>query len=145
MMRRAAIFLLVAWLLPPLLPAGPAVAQASPTDGTASPAARPFGGSATQTRMPPTLTEPLRLMPPNASAMRSEPAPVPNRDIEAPRDRTASPLAATVEPMLLPQDRNQGMTFGREHLRDAGPDRPFENFVPGARLRIPFDSGLPNR
>jgi hypothetical protein len=145
-MRRVALFLLLAGLLAGVLPpAGSAVAQASPTDRAASPAARPFGGGDTQMRMPPTLTEPLRLMPPNASTLRSEPAPVPNREIEPPRNRTASPLAATVEPMLLPQDRNQGMTFGREHLRDAGPDRPFENLVPGARLRIPFDSGLPNR
>jgi hypothetical protein len=144
-MRRAALFAMLAWLLSPLLLAGPAEAQASPTDRAAPPSARPFGGSATPMRMPPTLNEPLSLMPPNASALRSEPAPVPNREIEPPRGRTASPLAATVEPMLMPHDRNQGMTFGREHLRDAGPDRPFENLVPGARLRIPFDSGLPNR
>jgi hypothetical protein len=42
--------------------------------------------------------------------------------------------------MLLPPERGQGMTFGREHLRATGIDRPFDNIVPGARLRIPFES-----
>jgi hypothetical protein len=37
------------------------------------------------------------------------------------------------------------MTFGREHLRDAGTTGPFDMIVPGARLRIPFESSPPNR
>ncbi|MCZ8148486.1 MAG: hypothetical protein O9325_11645 [Roseomonas sp.] len=84
-------------------------------------------------------------MPPNASVLRSEPAPVPNRDIEAPSSRPTAPPAATVEPMLLPPERSQGMTFGREHLRDAGTTSPFDAVVPGARLRIPFETSPPNR
>jgi len=141
---------LLAWLV--LVPlAGPASAQSSATElaaapsSNAAPAARPFGGSAGQTRLPPTLTEPMRLIPPNASVLRSEPAPVPNRDIEAPTGRPTPPPAATVEPMLLPPERNQGMTFGREHLRDAGTTSPFDAIVPGARLRIPFESSPPSR
>jgi hypothetical protein len=140
----------LAWLA--LLPlAAPALAQPSPTELAAAassntaPAARPFGGSAGQTRLPPTLTEPMRLIPPNASVLRSEPAPVPNREIEAPAGRAAPPPAATVEPMLLPPERSQGMTFGREHLRDAGTTSPFDAIVPGARLRIPFESSPPSR
>lgn len=138
---------LLAWLV---LLAGPAVAQSSATElaaapPAASPAARPFGGSAGQARLPTTLTEPMRLIPPNASVLRSEPAPVPNREIEAPTGRPTPPPAATVEPMLLPPERNQGMTFGREHLRDAGTTSPFDAIVPGARLRIPFESSPPSR
>lgn len=135
---------LLAWLV---LLAGAALDQASATElaATASPAVRPFGGGAGQTRLPPTLTEPMRLIPPNASVLRSEPAPVPNRDIEAPTGRPTPPPAATVEPMLLPPERNQGMTFGREHLRDAGTSSPFDAIVPGARLRIPFESSPPSR
>jgi hypothetical protein len=144
-MRRLSPPLLAGLVLLPL--AASALAQPSATElaATASPAARPFGGSAGQARLAPTLTEPMRLIPPNASVLRSEPAPVPNREIEAPLGRPAPPPAATVEPMLLPPDRNQGMTFGREHLRDAGTAGPFDAFVPGARLRIPFESSPPNR
>lgn len=143
-------------LVPPLLTwlvllAGPALAQpgaaelATAPTSNAGPAARPFGGSAGQARLPPTLTEPMRLMPPSASVLRSEPAPVPNRDIEAPSGPPTAPPAATVEPMLLPPERSQGMTFGREHLRDAGTTSLFDAVVPGARLRIPFESSPPNR
>jgi hypothetical protein len=143
-------------LVPPLLSwlvllAGPALARASAAElaaaptSNAGPAARPFGGSAGQARLPPTLTEPMRLIPPNASVLRSEPAPVPNRDIEPPSGRPTAPPAATVEPMLLPPERSQGMTFGREHLRDAGTTSPFDAIVPGARLRIPFESSPPSR
>jgi hypothetical protein len=142
-MRR--LSLLAGLVLLPL--AGPALAQPSATEfaATASPAVRPFGGNTGQVRLPPTLTEPMRLIPPNASVLRSEPAPVPNREIEAPAGRAAPPPAATVEPMLLPPERNQGMTFGREHLRDAGTTGPFDSIVPGARLRIPFESSPPSR
>jgi hypothetical protein len=142
-MTRAGLLLLLLGL--PLVPA-PAMGQAQPAERQSvanSPAARPFGGSPSRPRMPKTLDEPLALVPPNATAMRSEPAPIPNRDIELPRARTGQPPAATLEPMLLPSERQQGMTFGREHLRETGPDRPFDNIVPGARLRIPFESTIP--
>ena len=58
---------LLAWLV---LLAGPALGQPSATElaaapsSNAAPAARPFGGSAGQARLPPTLTEPMRLVPP---------------------------------------------------------------------------------
>jgi hypothetical protein len=144
-MRRLVAPLLV-WLV---VLTGPALAQpnaaalSAAASSDAVPAARPFGGG--PTRLPPTLNEPMRLMPPNASVLRSEPAPVPNRDIEAPAGRPTPPPAATVEPMLLPPERTQGMTFGREHLRDAGTTSPFDAIVPGARLRIPFESSPPSR
>jgi len=143
-MPRAGLALLC---LLPLLPVA-AAGQPRPAESAGqavSPAARPFGGTAAAQRMPTTLNEPLGLVLPNATPMRSEPAPVPNRDIEPPRPRAGAAPAAILEPMLLPPDRNQGMTFGREHLRDLGPDRPFDNILPGARLRIPFDSGPPGR
>jgi hypothetical protein len=129
-------------------PAPPAAGQAPPPEAQAtrpaarppSPAARPFGATTPRARLPRTLSEPLGLNQPNASPMRqAEPAPIPNRSIEAPRDRFADPLAPSLEPMLLPPERRAGVTFGREHLRETGPDRPFDNIVPGARLRIPFE------
>jgi hypothetical protein len=77
---------------------------------------------------------------PNAiRAAAGEPAPLPDRAIEAPRDRFAGSLNPTFEPMLLPGERPQGVTFGSEHLRETGPDRPFDGLIPGARLRIPFE------
>lgn len=106
----------------------------------------PAAASAPQrpvSRMPITLNQPLGLthLPGWAPVA---PAPMPNRDIEAPRDRFATSLAPTLEPMMLPPERRQGTTFGGEHLRETGPDRPLDNFVPGARLRIPFE-GTPTR
>jgi hypothetical protein len=69
---------------------------------------------------------------------------VPNRTIEAPRERINN--NPQLEPMLLPPERRPGVTFGREHLRDTGTvDRPFDMVVPGARLRIPFESNPPGR
>jgi hypothetical protein len=143
---RAAALLPVALLLG--APALPATGQTPPAETQATrpgtrppaPAARPLGSRATPQRLPRTLSEPLGLAPPNAAPpRRAEPAPIPNRDIEAPRDRFADPLAPSLEPMILPPERRAGMTFGREHLRETGPDRPFDNLVPGARLRIPFE------
>jgi hypothetical protein len=103
--------------------------------GQASPAARPFG-TGTRSRLPPGTTRPPAA-PGQTPARLTEPAPIPNRDIEAPRDRFANSLNPSLEPMILQPDRRQGLTFGGEHLRETGPDRPFDNIVPGARLRIP--------
>ncbi|WP_270936460.1 hypothetical protein [Falsiroseomonas oryzae] len=128
--------LATAMLLLPLLPEV-ATAQAR-TGDAASTAARPLGPGGSQPRMPKTMNEPLGLTPTDRT--RFDPAPVPNRAIEAPPDRFANRLDPTLEPMVLQPERRQGMTFGREHLRDTGPDRPFDNILPGARLRIPFES-----
>jgi hypothetical protein len=70
---------------------------------------------------------------------RADRLPVPDRGIEAPRDRFANDLQPSLEPMLLPPERRAGVTFGREHFRETGPDRPFDQLLPGARLRIPFE------
>jgi hypothetical protein len=95
----------------------------------------------TPTRLTPTLTEPLGLWLGDRTPSRlMEPAPLPNRDIEAPRARVADSLDPRIEPMLLPPERRLGATFGSEHLRETGPDRPLDNVLPGARLRIPFES-----
>jgi hypothetical protein len=113
-----------------------AAPQASrPVQRPATPAARPFG-TGTQSRLPPGVTRPPT---PPGQTRATEPAPMPNRNIEAPRDRFANSLNPSLEPMVLQPDRRQGMTFGGEHLRDTGPDRPFDNIVPGARLRIPIE------
>ncbi|HEV7268042.1 MAG TPA: hypothetical protein VGN83_24525 [Falsiroseomonas sp.] len=91
-------------------------------------------------RIRPTLDTPLDLRPLSGDLAPDEPAPVPDRSIEPPRDRFASSLDPRIEPMLLPPERRPGATFGSEHLRETGPDRPLDNLLPGARLRIPFES-----
>ena len=120
----------------------PPVPQADTTQAATRFAASPA-------RLPLTFDRPLGLGGAGAGAV-AEPAPVPNREIEAPPDRTRDPLAPRLEPMVLRQDRPQGMTFGSEHLRDSAPDRSLESLIPGmgvsledvlpgARLRIPFE------
>lgn len=92
-------------------------------------------------RLAPMFDQPLGLWLGNPAPARiEEAAPLPNRNIEAPRRREADSLAPSIEPMMLPPERRQGATFGAEHLRETGPDRPLDNFMPGARLRIPFES-----
>ncbi len=93
-------------------------------------------------RLTATVNVPLA---PRASPRGMELVPLPNRDIEAPNAFPADPLAPSLEPMVMPQERRFGMTFGREHLRETGPDRPFDSFVPGARLVIPIEPTAPAR
>jgi hypothetical protein len=96
------------------------------------------------TRLPWTVSEPLVLTP-RATDRGMELAPLPNRDLEAPGNTTPASLNPTIEPMLLPPERRFGVTFGPEHLRETGPDRPLDNVLPGARLRIPFEGSAPSR
>ncbi|MGG5818170.1 hypothetical protein [Falsiroseomonas sp. HW251] len=131
-------------LLPALIGLLPATVLAQgqpprPADRPAPPAAaRPFGTGA-QARLPPTVNGPINLVPNGQTPYRPrDAAPMPNRDIEAPRDRFANNLTPRFEPLILPQERRQGVTFGNEQPRGT-PDRPFDNLVPGARLRIPFE------
>lgn len=102
-----------------------------------APAARPFG-TGSQARLPPGSGGQVAPAPPGQTPA-TEPAPLPNRNIEAPRGEFTNRLNPSLEPMVLQPDRRQGMTFGQEHLRETGPDRPFDTIVPGARVRIPFD------
>jgi len=87
----------------------------------------------------------LRVMVPNASvapqsslpAPRDAPAPVPNRNLEAPPEREGR-QGPVLEPALIqPNDITRGHTFGREHAPDRG-DRLFREPAAGARLRIPL-------
>jgi hypothetical protein len=137
MMRPALLLLLLAGCAEPgRHAAAPAPAAHPAIEAAASPEAvqaRPI-------RM--TVNVPLA---PRASPRGMELAPLPNRDIEAPSAFPANPLAPSLEPMVMPQERRFGMTFGREHLRETGPDRPFDNFVPGARLVIPIEPTPPPR
>jgi hypothetical protein len=117
------------WLLLPLACLVACAQPVSPTGETAVVATAPVA------RMPPTIDRTVVLAP----AATAEPAPLPNRAIEAPRDRRADSLNPSLEPMVLPTDRPQGFTFDNDLPRDTGRDRPFENLVQGARLRIPFE------
>lgn len=107
--------------------------------------------NATAAQSPParaglSLGAPL-LLPPESPLVRqgrAQPdrslAPLPNRNIEAPRDPSADPRRPSLEPTLLsPADRYQGATFGREHAPDREREKLFETLVPGARLRIPIE------
>ena len=91
----------------------------------------------------PRATMPVAILPhPPPPAPRPLPtdiAPMPNRDIEAPPDRFARPLAPVLEPAIIDQrERRRGFTFGSEHLREVQ-DNGLNNLVPGARLRIPIE------
>jgi hypothetical protein len=68
-----------------------------------------------------------------------EPAPIPNRDIEPPRDRFAGPPRATLEPVIIDErELNRGFTFGREHL-SSRQEVLGKDLAPGARIRIPLE------
>lgn len=132
--------LLLAVLATSLATAQPVTAQdRDPAGGASARPARP-PAAAPSRPLRRTTPEPFILAPPPpAPPLRAEPLPLPNRNIEPPRDRFADDRRPVWEPMLLPPERRQGQTFGREHLRETGPDRPFDQVVPGARLRIPFE------
>lgn len=125
-------------------PAEQAAAPPPPPPAIAPPEPVLAAATAPITRLPWTVNEPLVLAP-RASTRGMELAPLPNRDVEAPRDDASASLNPTLEPMLLPPERRFGVTFGREHLRETGPDRPFDNILPGARLRIPLEPTPPPR
>ncbi len=137
-MRRTALLLLLAGCAAPDQ-AAEAPAPAPPPAATPAMAEAPRA-----TRLPWTVSEPL-ILAPRATNRGLELAPLPNRDLEAPGNTTPASLNPTLEPMLLPPERQFGVTFGREHLRETGPDRPFDNILPGARLRIPFEGSAPPR
>lgn len=142
MTRPALLLLLLAGCaVPDRQVAAPA---AAPPPAIAAMAAEPATepASARPPRLTATVNVPLA---PRASPRGMERAPLPNRDIEAPDAFPADPLAPSLEPMVLPQERRFGMTFGREHLRETGPDRPFDSLVPGARLVIPIEPTPPPR
>jgi hypothetical protein len=66
-----------------------------------------------------------------------ERAPVPNRDIEAPRLRLG-PEEPTFRPdFIRPRDELRGGTFDGDQVRQRH-DRLFDQPAPGARLSIPF-------
>jgi hypothetical protein len=66
-------------------------------------------------------------------------APMPNRNIEPPRDIFARPDQPTLEPMIIDErERARGFTFGREHLSERQ-DVLLKDLAPGARLRIPLE------
>jgi hypothetical protein len=68
-----------------------------------------------------------------------EPAPIPNRNIEAPRDLFAGPPRPTLEPVIIDErEADRGFTFGREHL-SSRQEILGKDLVPGARIRIPLD------
>ncbi len=76
--------------------------------------------------------------PPPAAAARGEPAPVPNRDVEAPRARLDAAGSPRVNPALIdPDEPRIGAITDRSSLQ-AREDRLLRNPAPGARLRVPF-------
>jgi len=140
-MRPTLLLLLLAGCAEPGMQAMAPV-EAPPPAVDAAPAAAATPAPPGPIRLTRTVNVPLG---PVASARGMELAPLANRDIEAPSAHPADPLAPSLEPMLLPQERRFGVTFGREHLRETGPDRPFDSFVPGARLVIPLEPTAPPR
>ncbi len=101
-------------------------------------AAQPERRPAPRIPLPPPPAPPLpsaALVPPGPLI---EPAPMPNRRVEAPRvpDGQAGPR---LEPTIIEPPRLQrGQTFGRDHAPDRD-DQLFREPAAGARLRIPLN------
>jgi hypothetical protein len=126
---------------------GEAATPAQAPEVAAQPAAEPPRPVAARRRArpPEAIPEPPPPAPPLPGAQSAainrwgEPAPIPNRDIEAPRDRFAGPLRPTLEPVIIDErELNRGFTFGREHL-SSRQEVLGKDLAPGARIRIPLD------
>ena len=74
---------------------------------------------------------------PPAPVSRSEPAPVPNNDIEAPRAESRVP-GPQFNPTLIDPNDPQAATANDANSLRAREDRLLRNPAPGARLRLPF-------
>ena len=69
---------------------------------------------------------------------RGEPAPVPNRDLEAPRRAESATPPPRIDPALIdPNEPRMGATAD-PHGPQAREDRLLRQPAPGARLRMPF-------
>jgi hypothetical protein len=85
--------------------------------------------------------DPLPLPPPPPPPEPSsfgEPAPVPDNDIEAPRNRGADSGAPRVNPALIDPDAPQIGTQRDRSSLQSREDRLLRQPAPGARLRLPF-------
>jgi len=98
-------------------------------------------GTTSGERRPP----PIRLTTPHASipyqgfapTPRDQPAPMPDRRLEAPQPKEGRDGPALEPTLILPNNTPRGHTFGREHAPDRN-ERLFREVIPGARLRIPL-------
>jgi hypothetical protein len=72
-----------------------------------------------------------------AAPARGEPAPVPNRDLEAPRQPGTQP-SARVDPTLIDPAEPRPGTATDRNSPQAREDRLLRQPAPGARLRVPF-------
>lgn len=92
-------------------------------------------------RQPPSRRDqPLPLPPPPpplAPVARGEPAPVPNSDIEDPRNRMVS-TAPRVDPVLIDPNEPRYSATADPHSPQSREDRLLRQPAPGARLRVPF-------
>lgn len=104
------------------------------------------GAALAQQSVPPPARRPARRVrreappppPPQEPAARGEPAPVPNRDIEAPRPRRDAAGSPSVNPALIdPAEPRISATTDRFSFQ-AREDRLLRHPAPGARLRVPF-------
>lgn len=87
---------------------------------------------------PPPPAPPRALAPSSQPGLVGEPAPMPNRDIEAPYRPDVDRRTTVLEPtMITPQSQSRGFTFGSEHAPNQD-DRLFQEPAAGARLRIPL-------
>jgi hypothetical protein len=72
-----------------------------------------------------------------AAPSRGDPAPVPNRDLEAPRQAGTQP-SARVDPTLIDPAEPRPGTAPDRNSPQAREDRLLRQPAPGARLRVPF-------
>ncbi|GGG18428.1 hypothetical protein GCM10010964_03310 [Caldovatus sediminis] len=75
--------------------------------------------------------------PPPASASRDERAPVPDRDLQAPRGTGTAERPRLSPTLIVPRGTTRGGTFEGDPFQRQQ-DRLFDQPAPGATLRLPF-------
>lgn len=129
MTGRRAVLAAMALLLPPVA----AVAQqAAPPPAPAQPAARSRARPRRRAAPPPPPPEPP------ASVSRGDPAPVPNRDLEGPRQATTQRTTPQINPALIDPAEPQIGTSRDAASLQTREDRLLRQPAAGARLRLPF-------
>lgn len=107
--------------------------QAMAQQGETPPAAAP------RPRRRPRRAAPEPPPAPPAPVSRGDPAPVPNHDLEAPRQATAPRTAPQINPALIdPAEPQIGTSRDRASLQTRE-DRLLRQPAAGARLRLPFE------
>ena len=124
---------------PPAAASGVAPERPSATQPPAAPRRKPPPRRAPRRRAPPPAQEALPPAPPPATTRPYDIAPMPNRDMEAPRPRDqGADNRPSFGPDLFEPQRVPGSNPSIDEDDLARRRDQFRDIVPGARLRVPF-------